>query len=640
MKKVIYSILFSAVAILLAGAKLQAQDIADIKSKFPGEDAVVLNHSVAYQLKITDGQPAAESKELEQILYLSENASAYMSKYNFYQSGFHELLDYQAYTKTADGKKIKVTDFKTDNSTSSGIFYDDVKETKFDFPALSAGAVGNLELTKKHKDPHLLSPFTFSRGVPVVKAELKISFPKEMSVKYVIKGNDKDKVQFKEESRRGETTYTFSVNDLAAEKRYPDAPDDSYYSLHVIFYIEKYQNEKGETVRYLSNTDDLYKLNHSFLKGINTEPGAELKQVVDSIVRGVSSTEEKARRVYRWVQNNIKYVAFEDGMGGFVPRDASLVCSRRFGDCKDMSSILTSMLNIAGVPAWYTWIGTRHLPYRYSETPLPIVDNHMISTIRLNNEYIFLDGTDDNCIFGFPSEMIQGKEAMVAINDTSYKVLTVPVIPKQKNIMVDSTFIELTDNGIKGTVNLSLSGYYAMDMHSLLTHTNAKDQEKYFKSRFNRGSNKFRMGKYVVGDQSDFNKLSISAEFDLQDYARKIADEWYLNLNLVKHYEHEEIDYPKRKIPIEFNFLNIQKYVVVLKIPDGYTINSLPAGKNYKNDVWGFEMKYEQHNNLLVLTREFDNDHLLLGPDKFQEWNKVLENLFPAYKETISLSKK
>jgi hypothetical protein len=179
-----------------------------------------------------------------------------------------------------------------------------------------------------------------------------------------------------------------------------------------------------------------------------------------------------------------------------------------------------------------------------------------------------------------------------------------------------------------------------MDMHSLLTHTNAKDQEKYFKSRFNRGSNKFRMGKYVVGDQSDFNKLSISAEFDLQDYARKIADEWYLNLNLVKHYEHEEIDYPKRKIPIEFNFLNIQKYVVVLKIPDGYTINSLPAGKNYKNDVWGFEMKYEQHNNLLVLTREFDNDHLLLGPDKFQEWNKVLENLFPAYKETISLSKK
>ena len=627
-------------AFLFFSGFIQAQHIEEIKSNFPGEEAVVLNHAVAYQLKIKDGQPYAESKELEQIMYLSSNAAAYMSKYNFYQSSFHELKEYEAYTKTADGKKIKVTDFKTDNSTSSSIFYDDVKETKFDFPALTTGAVGNLELSKLHKDPHLLSPFYFTRGVPVVKSELKISFPREMSVKYVIKGNDKDKVQFTEENRRGEITYTFSIKNMPGEKRYADAPDNSYYALHVIFYIEKYQNETGVTVNYLSNTDDLYKLNHSFLKGINKEISPELKQVVDSIIKNISSPEEKARRIYKWVQKNIKYVAFEDGMGGFIPRDASLVCTRRFGDCKDMSSILTVMLNAGGVPAYYTWIGTRHLPYHYSETPLPIVDNHMISTIRLNDQYLFLDGTDDNCIFGMPSEMIQGKEALVAINDTAYKILTVPVPAKEKNILVDSTFLELTDNGIKGNIKLNLSGYYAMDMHSLLSHSNSKDQEKYFKSRFNRGSNKFRLDKFEIGDQTDFNHLSFTANFDLQGYARKIADEWYLNLNLFKHYEHEEIDYPKRKTPIEFSFLNVQKYVTVLKIPDGYTISSLPRGGSFKNDVWGFELKYEQRNNQLILTQQFDNDHLLLTPDKFQDWNKVLEHLFPSYKETISLSKK
>jgi Domain of Unknown Function with PDB structure (DUF3857)/Transglutaminase-like superfamily len=627
-------------ACLFCSGLLQAQNTEEIKSKFPGEEAVVLNHSVAYQLKIKDGQPYAESKETEQIMYLSSNAAAYMSKYSFYQSGFHELTGYEAYTKTAEGKKIKVTDFKTASSTSGGIFYDDVKETNFDFPALAPGAIGNLEVSKIHKDPHLLSPFYFTRAVPVIKGELKITFPKEMAVKYVIKGNDQNKVQFTEETRRGEVTYTFSVKDLPGEKRYADAPDNSYYALHVIFYVEKYQDEKGDYVHYLSNTDDLYKLNHSFLKGVNTKVSPELKQVVDSIIKNAPSTEEKARRIYKWVQTNIKYVAFEDGMGGFVPRDASLVCTRRFGDCKDMSSILTVMLNAGGVPAYYTWIGTRNLPYHYSETPLPIVDNHMISTIRLNEQYLFLDGTDDNCVFGTPSEAIQGKEALVAINDTAYKILTVPVPPKEKNILVDSTFIELTDNGIKGNIKLNLSGYYAMDMHSLLTHTNGKDQEKYFKTRFNRGSNKFRLDKFEIGDQSDFNHLSFTAQFDLQGYARKIADEWYLNLNLFKHYEHEEIDYPKRKMPIEFSFLNVQKYVTVLKIPDGYTISAMPAGKSYKNDVWGFELKYEQKNNQLILTQEFDNDHLLLMPDKFQDWNKVLENLFPSYKETISLSKK
>ena len=64
-----------------------------------------------------------------------------------------------------------------------------------------------------------------------------------------------------------------------------------------------------------------------------------------------------------------KYVAFEDGMGGFVPREAGLVCSRRFGDCKDMASILTAMNRAAGIPAYFTWLGTRDLPYTFSGTP-------------------------------------------------------------------------------------------------------------------------------------------------------------------------------------------------------------------------------------------------------------------------------
>ena len=78
-------------ACLFCNGLLQAQNTEEIKAKFPGEEAVVLNHSVAYQLKITNGEPTAESKELEQIMYLSPNAVVHMSRYNFYQSGFHEL---------------------------------------------------------------------------------------------------------------------------------------------------------------------------------------------------------------------------------------------------------------------------------------------------------------------------------------------------------------------------------------------------------------------------------------------------------------------------------------------------------------------------------------------------------------------
>jgi hypothetical protein len=619
---------------------LRAQSIDAIRQKYPGEAAVVLNHSMVYTISISEGQPRVQSNETNQILYLSAEAGAYLSRYGFVHSSMSELQQYEAYTRMANDKKVKVSDFQTSDSKSDGVFYDDVKETSFDFPAIAPGAIGNLEVSILHKDPHFLSPFFFSHSLPVVKTELKISFPKDMSVKYKVLGDDSSQIAITQETRHGETTYTFSAKDLPAERAYADAPDSRWYASHVVFYIEKYQDESGRTVRWLGNPDDLYRLNHSYLQTINKQVSPGLKAIVDSLTTGAATQEARTRRIYNWVQQHIKYIAFEQGMEGFIPRDANLVCSRRFGDCKDMASILTVMLNTAGVPAWYTWIGTRELPYRYSETPTPIVDNHMICTTRLGDKYIFLDATDPDCVFGMPSEGIQDKQALVAMGDSNYKILTVPIPEKDRNILVDSTFLELTDQGLKGKISVDLSGYYSMEMHGRLSYTNENEMEEYMKNRLSRGSNKFRLDSFAVGDRGDKAHIRLTGSFTLQDYAKHLGDEWYLNLNLFKMYEHEEIDYPKRKMPIQFDFLCRKKYVIVLKMPPGYQPGDVPEGKSFHNDVWGFDLKYEKYANSIVLTQEFDNDHLLLQPAQFEAWNKVLEVLFPLYKESVSLVKK
>ena len=632
--------------LLLAGTSLRAvaqseKAIKEVKEKYANEKAVVLNQSTHYTITLQDGQPRVVSEELQQLLFLSAEAGAWMSEYGFSYSSFDEVLSYEAYTRTADDKKIKVTDFKTSDSKSNSIFYDDVKETSFDFPAISPGAIGTLQTSMVCKDPHLLSSFFFSRGIPVAHAELTITFPRDMSIKYQLKGNDTDRIQVTRESRHGENTLTFQVKDMPADKgAYADAPDGRYYRPHVIFYIEKYQDGQGQPVSYLSKVDDLYRLYSDYIRKVNKEVSPGLRSIVDSLVRGVPSPEEKARRIYGWVQQNIKYIAFEAGMEGFIPRDASLVCSRRFGDCKDMASILTVMMNTAGVPAYYTWIGTRSIPYSYTETPLPLVDNHMICTIRLHDQYIFLDATDPNCVFGMPTAGIQDKQALVGINDTAYQLLRVPVPPKEQNMLLDSTVLELTDHGIKGTISIHLSGYYSMEMHEMLAYTRDADREKYMRERFNRGSNKFKLGAVEIGDQQDKDHISLQAAFGLEDYAKKIGGDWYLNMNLFKFYEHEEIDYPKRQSPIEFEFNNKRRYVTLLKIPDGYQVSYQPESKSFHNDVWGFDMSYEQKDHCLILTQEFDNDHLMLAISQFAAWNKVLENLFPLYKETASLSKK
>lgn len=617
-----------------------SQSVAAIQNKYPGEKVVLLAHTVHYKITVKDGQPIVQNDETQRLLYLSAQAGAYLSKYGFSHSGFHELQQYSAYTVTSDSKKIKVTDFKTTDSKENGIFYDDVKETTFDFPAVAAGSIGSLETSMQDKDPHLLSPFFFSWPIPVTHAELKITFPHDMQVRCVLRGYDTSQIHFHTESRHGETTYTFQADDLPAQQGYEDAPNSRWYAAHVVFYIEKYVTEQGKTINYLSSPDDLYRLYAGYLKNINKEAGDDLRHIVDSLTRNSRSPEDKARTIYGWVQQNIKYIAFEQGMEGFIPRDANLVCTRRFGDCKDMSSVLTLMLRTAGVPAWYTWIGTRSLPYTYTETPLPLVDNHMICTIRLNDRYIFLDGTDPNCVFGMPTSGIQDKQALVAIDDSTYKILTVPAPPKETNQVVDTTILELTASGLKGTATIDYSGYYSNSLQDILSYSDQKETEDLAKSRFKRGSDKFNLDSFHIGDRNDKAHIRLSASFTLPDYARHLGNDWYVNMNLFKLYLHEEIDYPKRKSPIEFPFLDQRKYVVILNIPDGYDATFLPEGKTYHNTVWGFDMSYMKKGSQLIFTQEFDNDRLLLQPAQFADWNKVLENLFPLYRATVSIEKK
>jgi len=624
---------------LLFPAFLHGQTLESIQKQFPDEKAVLLNRVLEYTIDVKENQPKVESQETEQIEYISNSATAYMGEYGFSQSDLQQLKSYEAYTITPENKKLKVTDFKTSIDKESFVFYDDVKQTTFNFPAVQAGTIGNLVVSYNNTDPHLLSSFYFSGGIPYINCELKLNVSKDVSLKYQLMGIDSAYFSVNIESKHHYNVYTFRYKNCPADKRYSDAPGYAWYSPHVVFYIENYKDDGGKTISYLSNADDLYKLSYGYLKSINQTISPELKHIVDSLTVGLTSQEDKARHIYSWVQNNIKYVAFEDGMGGFIPRDAGLVCSRRFGDCKDMASILTEMNNTAGIPAYFTWIGTRDLPYTFTQTPLPLVSNHMICTISLNGKYVFLDGTDPACVFGVTPAGIQDKEAMISVNEKEYKILKVPVIDKEDNAIVDSTWLELTPTGIKGTIKKTMTGYMAMNFYSDLMYWKASDMDENMKDEFERGSNKFKLNNFHIDRKPVMNKIAISGDFDLPDYAKKIGDDYYLNLNLFKFYANQQIDYPQRKIPIEYNFKYVKKYVTLLKIPDGYKLGSLPLGKTYRNKVWGFNIHYEQKGNWIILTQEFDNESLILSSDQFDQWNAVLKNLVPLYKESLNLTK-
>ena len=628
---------------LILPASIMAQSVEQMQKLFPDKLAVFSNINRSVDISFKKGVPYAEADEVSEMMILDDNANGVYNKDKVYHSDFNELQKVEAYTLVPDGnstKKIKVTDFKTGSSPSQDIFYDDQKETSFDYPQMVRGSITHVETEHYNKDIRFLSSFYFTNYLPVHNATYTVTFPSDMDVRYIIKNDDNKIVSVKESSKGKKKKLAFTATDVKNYEYFANGTSIPYYAIHVIVYVASY-TYNGETVPVFNSVDELYKWDAAFLTNVNSTPDENLKRITDSICVNKRSDKEKAQAIYMWVQNHVKYVAFENGLEGFVPRQAADVCSKRYGDCKDMASILTAMLRISGLDASFTWIGTRSIPYSYHEVPLPVADNHMISAVKIDKSWIFLDATDPNCVFGMPTSGIQNKEALIGISPNKYELVKVPVMPASRSVITDSTFLAIDKDLLLGKCSVDYSGYFGDDVCDNLLYNKGDDERVYARKRMAKGSNKFIMKDYKISMTEPMSKaVNISSSFEIPDYVKTIGDEIYINLNLEKLIDNTPIDTAKRKVAIENDYLYVINQIHALKIPAGYEATYIPGNVSVSNDILDFSISYKKTGNEIFATQKVVMKKLYIEPGDFAAYNKAIRMISPAYKEQVVLKKK
>lgn len=125
---------------------------------------------------------------------------------------------------------------------------------------------------------------------------------------------------------------------------------------------------------------------------LNTHDAAVQRQV-DELIAGCSNLEERAQIVIRWVQEHVRYLGLEAGVGGLKPSAPGVVLTRLYGDCKDKTLLLGTMLRMAGVEADSVLV---HSDRRHTvATALPSLGafNHVITTFVIAGRRGFVDAT-------------------------------------------------------------------------------------------------------------------------------------------------------------------------------------------------------------------------------------------------------
>lgn len=118
----------------------------------------------------------------------------------------------------------------------------------------------------------------------------------------------------------------------------------------------------------------------------------ELERLAQSF-RGDGSTTEAAARATRFVQDDVRYLGFELGEGSLRPRAPDLVAARRFGDCKDKSLLLITLLRLLGVEAVPVLVSTYDGAALQERLPSPYDFDHVIVRATIDGRPIWIDST-------------------------------------------------------------------------------------------------------------------------------------------------------------------------------------------------------------------------------------------------------
>jgi hypothetical protein len=642
--------------IWLAGAILLLSFWAEANSKLPTPEAELL----AFKAKYPDRPVVSVLEKMEvnivpdannvPVMYINEThidmilseTGSDISEWKEYFNRKNDVKKFEAYSLIPDAKKYRklpVANIKKVADFDENSYYDDSYCYSFNFPGTAKGVKRYTYSETIVKDPYYPLIFYFAGHVPVDRSELTITMPQNIQINFHIFGNDTMAIQAVQIKKGNLITYRWTSHQPQVADHDFMAPGVRYFRPHLVAQIAS-QNLKGDTTRYMGTINDLYRWLNEKVKGLNDTISPIVQQMTDSVTLGITDQTEKVRAIYKWVQNNIKYIAIEDGENGFVPREDSLVLKRRYGDCKDKSSLLTAMLRAAGEKASLASVGTRELPYKFSEFPSIVSANHMVAIWWNKNTPMVLDGTTRyNKLEDIPA-FIQGKECVIETVGEPFQIYKIPILNASECTQTDSIQLSIDHDLLLGQGQSTVIGETRMNIVHQLERKERSKQLEFWPAAIFGASDKLLVTNIQTSNLTDVNQpLEVNFEFQLPDYLIRQDKKIYVNMNIERMLSTLEVKMD-RVIPIEVESKWEHRIVYKLKIPASMQVDFLPADLAYNNSQFGFSQSYTRTDREIILNTSIYSNTFMIEGNDISAFRTMLESLKKAYRQTIALSLK
>lgn len=255
---------------------------------------------------------------------------------------------------------------------------------------------------------------------------------------------------------------------------------------------------------------------------------AEARAEVERL-RGLKTREERVLGALRWVQDSIRYVGMFQGIHSHRPFPLESVLSRRFGDCKDKSNLLATMLRALDVPCRIGLVSTRNRSAIREWLPSPDCFDHAVVGIDMDGGFRWLDAT---------ASYQRGSLLNLHFPDYGW---VLPVDPGTTDLVrVTPSGLDLSE--VKTSETFTLADYKGTARLSVVTQyrgSQADSQRAYFASRSRDEIERAYLNHYA----RDYPKIKVLETLKTED------DETENVFSTTESYQLEEIWKPAESAP-------------------------------------------------------------------------------------------
>jgi tetratricopeptide (TPR) repeat protein len=245
---------------------------------------------------------------------------------------------------------------------------------------LQRGDIIDLAVTIEHADPvfgnHVESNFMEWNRAPIELAHLRLDWPDTLPLKVQTKGFPASPTE-----HGGHKVIEITARDLEPVIPPKNAP--------MRFSVARL----GEATDYASWADLATAVAPLYRKAEAIPASGPLHDEVEKIRTSTADPKIRAAKALRLVQDRIRYLALAMGNGGYVPADAEITWSRRFGDCKAKTALLLGILHSLGIEAEPILVNAFAGDAIAERLPMVGLFNHVLVRAHVAGKIYFLDGT-------------------------------------------------------------------------------------------------------------------------------------------------------------------------------------------------------------------------------------------------------